>query len=189
MNLLTLHGISNKILWSQESELTGTDAYRTYVLCRPISYLYLLYILRISYIISRSFKHESIARTSVRDATVRYWLPLRDFTWFFSVLRVNSWIILYNRQRMLPNRVAIQWNCNCCHVITALTWHFTVRCVPGGTRIAERPGLHFATDKQSWRYSSTYRRDGKTKKKDVSSYWVTLRKGKNADTGHWKRKH
>jgi len=24
-----------------------------------------------------------------------------------------------------------------------------VRCVPGGTRIAERPGLHFATDKQS----------------------------------------
>jgi len=24
---------------------------------------------------------------------------------------------------------------------------------------------------------------------DVSSYWVTLRKGKNADTGHGKRKH
>jgi hypothetical protein len=59
MNLLTLHEVPNKILWSQESKLTGTDVlvYRTYVLCRPISHLYLPYILRISYIISRSFKH------------------------------------------------------------------------------------------------------------------------------------
>lgn len=55
MNLLILYEVPNKILWSQESKLTGTDVYRTYVLCRPISYLYLLYILHISYIISRSF--------------------------------------------------------------------------------------------------------------------------------------
>ena len=55
MKLLILREVPNKILWSQESKLTGTDVYRTYVSCRPISYLYLLYILRISYIISRSF--------------------------------------------------------------------------------------------------------------------------------------
>jgi hypothetical protein len=55
MNLRTLNEVPNKILWRQKSKLTGADVYRTYVLCRPISYLYLLYILRISYIISRSF--------------------------------------------------------------------------------------------------------------------------------------
>jgi hypothetical protein len=77
MNLLTVNSVPNKIPSIREIKLTGTDVYRTYVLCRPISYLYLLHMLRIAYIISHTFKNKSVARTSVRDATVGYWPALR----------------------------------------------------------------------------------------------------------------